>query len=349
MKSGKWFLFLAVVLAVRCCHAGSTNLLAKLDPVPPFPAVSAAAEAHGLSLTGFAAPTNGRTLAPGDSVTGLITLHEKNRRLTQWLISFQAVTNRPPPPAKPRDPMVLYSSTGHRYEFAPSPIGIRVRLLGPFAEPDPHRRKASDPGDASAQVFVSQSFLSLGLDGGAAAIYRWGQAARQEGGTNFVETFDVSGKPYASSRTNHDAALAASWHVTPEEERALVCWDPALDAYFSAVGETPNLDHILLKVVSLPSVWSFVKNMGVKVSFGFDNDNIGPLPLANWRVPGDAPVYSLPSLLTINKHPSLAVTFLVTAPQPPLLVCGGVLGFLAENPEVEENYLTLRMISAHCR
>ena len=56
----------------------------------------------------------------------------------------------------------------------------------------------------------------------------------------------------------------------------------------------------------------------------------------------------MPTLLTINKHATLATTMLVTAPRSPLLVCGGVLGFVAENPEVAENYLTLRIIGAHC-
>jgi hypothetical protein len=346
VKSAKWFLFVIILLAAGLCPAAST-FVAKLDPVPPFPAVCAAANAAGIPLTGIDSTTAGGGLAPGDSETGLITLHEKNHRLTQWLISFEATTNRPAPSAKARHSMVLYTSTGNRYEFPRSPVGIQVRILGPFPEPDPRRRKSAAPGDEKALVFVNQNFLSLGLDGGAAAIHRWGQAAQAEGATNFVDSFDAADKPYYSIRTNHDAALAVHWHVTPAEERAVVCWDPALDAYFDIVGETPNLDHILLKVVSLPSIWSVFKNVGVKVDFGFDNDYVGPLALTNWGLPGGATVYSLPSLLTINQHHSLAVTMLVTAPHPPLLVCGGVLGFLAENPEVEENYLTLRMIGAH--
>jgi hypothetical protein len=40
---------------------------------------------------------------------------------------------------------------------------------------------------------------------------------------------------------------------------------------------------------------------------------------------------------------------LVTSPHPPLQVCGGVLGFLAENPSDPENYLTLRLISAQAK
>jgi hypothetical protein len=141
--------------------------------------------------------------------------------------------------------------------------------------------------------------------------------------------------------------MAARYYVTPLEERAVVGWDPALDAYFNIVGATPNLRDILWKVLSLPSVWSFIKNHGVNVEFGFDNDSVSQFAAVPWALPATSPVYSLPSLLTINKHRALAVTLFVAAPQSPLLVCGGVVGFLAENPEDDDNYLTLRLLSAH--
>jgi hypothetical protein len=48
----------------------------------------------------------------------------------------------------------------------------------------------------------------------------------------------------------------------------------------------------------------------------------------------------------LNKQPALHFTLFVTAPQSPLLVCGGVVGLLAEKPGDPASYLTLQVLSA---
>ncbi len=337
---------MVLILSANAGAAGAATLATKLAPVPPFPAVCAAAQSAGIPLTGFVPPPPGADWQPGDAVTGLITLHEKKRGVTQWLVRFEAITNLPAKSAKPPQPLVLYTSTGHRFEFDRVPASIRVRLLGPFAEADSHRGASPKWGDQSTRVAISQSFLRVGLDEGAAAVIRWVQAARVQQATNFMEAFEFDPKPFSSDRTNHDAQLARQWQVTPAEERAVTGWDPAMDAYFTTVGKTPHLQDMLLKVISLPSAWSVVKNLGVKVEFNFAEEAVQQLTNLDWSLPTNAPTFSLPSHLVINKHPTLDVTLLVTAPRPPLLVCGGVVGFLAENPADEANYLTLRMLSA---
>jgi hypothetical protein len=55
----------------------------------------------------------------------------------------------------------------------------------------------------------------------------------------------------------------------------------------------------------------------------------------------------LPTTLSIHDHEALALTMIVAPPRPPLLACGGIIGLLAENPEDAENYMTIRIISAH--
>ena len=52
--------------------------------------------------------------------------------------------------------------------------------------------------------------------------------------------------------------------------------------------------------------------------------------------------------LRLNQRRSLELTLVVTAPAPPLLSCGGVLGLLAENPDDKQVYLSLRIVSAQC-
>jgi hypothetical protein len=347
VKVERWFLFGAVLLAARLCGAGTaSNYVAKLEPTEPFPALRAAAQAKGVPLEGIDAPARGDALCGGDSFTALVTLHEKGRRCTQWIIYFQATNGAKEASSEKRDPMVLYTSTGRKFEFAGSPASMGVRTIGPFAEPKSRR---SQPAciDKSARVSVNKDFLSLGFDRGAAAVIRWGQCGRPKSGTNFMDSFSFSPKPFDSPRIDHARQLAEQFQVTPEEERSVAGWIPALGCYFNTAGQTPNLKSIMRKVLNLPSLWSFIRNGGVKVGINIEHDDVRLFSPAGWGMPSDGPVYALPAMLTINGHHALALTLIVTAPRPPLLACGGIIGLLAENPEDAENYMTLRVISAH--
>lgn len=334
-----------LLLAVETGHAGAaTNLVAKLQPVAPFPAVIDAAKSVGISLDGIAPPSSDKTLAPGDFAAGLVTLNEKKKPRTQWLIYFLVTTNSPA--AKKPKPLVLYTCTGHQYSFSSSPAVMQVRTLGPFKENAAARRRNSFD-DESATVDVNQDFLGIGLDQGAAAAFRWNAVSHLHGGTNFLDLFNCRPKPFSNARTNRDSQLDAQWQVTTNEERAVAGWHPACGSYFDSVQDTPGLDGILWKVVDLPSLWSFVKNRGVTVGMWLNNKVIDRYTPAGWNLPTDSPAYSMPLMIFVNQHKTLRVTFIVTSPQPPLLTCGGIIGFLAENPADEQNYLTLRIISAH--
>lgn len=69
--------------------------------------------------------------------------------------------------------------------------------------------------------------------------------------------------------------------------------------------------------------------------------------MGGWELP-ERSLYAPPVEVTLNQYWGLTLTMIVTTPRPPLLVCGGVVGFLAEDPYDRENYLTLRVVSAHC-
>ena len=178
------------------------------------------------------------------------------------------------------------------------------------------------------------------MDKGAAAINRLYRAH----GTNL--DFWVAARPPSNKEAQKNQKLAAAYHVTLDEKRALAGWFPALMSYFHAVGETPELDTIMWKVVSLPSLWSIVRHVGVTAWMGMDFDNVSPLTLpAKWGVPGGAPVFTLPIMVELNQQPALNATLLVTDPRPSLLACGGIVGFVARNPDDDQNYATLRVIS----
>jgi hypothetical protein len=353
MRTARRLLLAMTLLVPSAGHAaGATNFIARLEPIPPFPACQAAAQANGIPWRGMDPLAETGSLAPGNSETALITLHEKGPQSTQWLIYFQvvAVTNAAnTSPPKPDDPIVLYTSIGGKFEFTNSPAMLRVRTLGPFVETNfSHSRYQPMLIDKSARITVNQTFLGLGLDGATAAIYRL---------TNFQHHkpdkvkfyFGISGQAFSPAEISHDRAAAQLMQMTPAEERALAGGIPALYDYFGSVRQTPELDNIMFKVLSLPSVLSLVSNLGLSpgIAIASPRDRVCPLSLPAWNLPSPSPLYALSVAITLNKHPALTLTMIVTAPHPPFLVCGGIVGFLAENPDDPENYLTLRVINAH--
>jgi hypothetical protein len=303
-----------------------------------FPELRAAATADGIPVDGLVPAASTNSLCPGDSLAALITLHRKGNHRTEWLVYFQVVSATNNPTTKPPKPEVLYNSTGDKFEFARSPVIFHIRTLGPYVNGASFWGKPVARAN-DAQVTVNGAFLSLGLDKGAAAINR----LRREHGTNF--NFWVAARPPSNKAAQENQKLAALCHVTPEEKRALASWFPTLMCYFQAVGETPDLETIMWKVVNLPSIWSVVQHVGVTAWLSMDFDHVSPLTLpANWGVPGGSPVFTLPIKVELNGQPALNATLLVTDPRPSLLACGGIVGFVARNPNDDQNYATLRVI-----
>jgi hypothetical protein len=336
-------LFLIWIFLAAACLGDAepaTNLLSRLEPIPPFPDLQKAAKTMHIPLTGMKPLHDTGTLGPGNSITALITLHQKGNRLTQWLIYFEVVagTNG----TKPEKPMVLYNSMGDKFEFAHSPAAFNIRSIGPYVDSDSFWGNPV-PKDKGARTTIDGAFLGLGLDKGAAAIYRLNQGKTKS--TNF--NFWVDSKPPKATEITRSRKVATELQITPTEERALAAWFPAITSYFSSVGETPNLETILLKVMDFPSLWSIVKHGGVNANIEFQLEDVHPVTLpTQWNLPGDAPVYTLPMSIKLNGQSAINSTLLITDPRPPLLGCGGIIGFVAENPTDSQNYMTLRVISA---
>lgn len=325
-------------------HASpDTHLLSRLEPVPPFPELRTAAKAASIPLNDFTATTNTADLSPGDSATALITLHQKGNRLTQWLVYFQVVPDTNV--SKPKKPLVLYTTTGNKFEFPRSASAFHIREIGPYVDTASFWGDPA-PEDKSASASVTKDFLGLGLDKGAAAVCRWTAAGKETGATNF--SFSFYGSPPPTNREATARKEAAILHVTREEERAVVSSFPTLTSYFGAVSQTPNLESIMWKIVSLPSAWSIVRHVGVHGSIDLRFEDVHPVsPPAAWNIQSHSPVYVLPLSIKLNGYNALKVSLLVTSSRPPLLTCGGIVGFLAEDPANSKNYIILRIISAH--
>lgn len=341
------FFFLVIFLAAACfCDAGpATNLPSYLESAPPFLELRAAAKYYGIPLDGFTASGNSRGLAPGDSLTALITLHQKGNRRTQWLVYFQIIALSKGPSSKGGKPYVAYSALGNKLEFSNSPATFRIRAIGPYEDAGSFWGQPV-PKAKYAHANINRGFLGVGMDKAAATVYRISRYEEKTGNTNFEYWF--SQKPPPVSQAIQNKKIAAQIHMTPQEERALTVWYPALWSYFNAVGETPNLESILWKVTSLPSMWSIIKHAGVTAWISVDARDIHPVSLPDWNLPAHETIYTLPLHVSLNQQPALYATLLVADPRPPLLACGGIVGFLAQNPDDAENYMTLRIISASC-
>ena len=335
---------LLALLALRLSGQPATNANLCFAPIPPCPALLAAAQTNGIPLEGIAPPTPGGSLLPGDSVTALIALFEKGARQTQWLLHLQAVApDAKEQSAKPSPPMVMYTTTGQKLEFASSPAFVTLHALGPFIEPGA-RRKSPKTLDQSAHFALNQDFLGLGLDKATTVILRLNDV-KQPGMKGF---FSVAGKSFSDAEVRAGRKLADTLKLTDDEQRALAGLGPALMSYFSIVQQTSGLEEILFKILDLPSLWSVLRHGGVKTFFRVDSKNVMLGDAAGWGLSTNAPLYHLPLILELNDQPALNITLAVTLPQPPLLACAGVVGMIAAKPGDKERHLAVRIVSASC-
>jgi hypothetical protein len=315
-----------------------TDWAAKLRSVAPCAAAVASGQANRIPLDQIDPALDGDALNPGDSITGLVTLHEKGARQMQWLVYMEVVV----PGAKDdlektAKPMVLYTTAGNKFEFGSSPKMVTVRTIGPFVESGDKRKVKAE--DKSARFALDKGSLSLGLDRAAAAVTRL-KLTKEHG------NFGFGGTPFSEAEIAKGRKVAQEAHITSDDERALCGAVPALLSYFNFAQHTPGLQDIFFKVVDMPSVWSMVRYVGVSANLRFETAQFRAADAFAWEASGSAPAYYFPMSLDLNNQPALKLTLVVTAPKPPLLGCGGIVGMLAEKPGEKETYLTLRIISA---
>ncbi|MCI0747851.1 MAG: hypothetical protein L0Y58_20785 [Verrucomicrobia subdivision 3 bacterium] len=332
-------LVLALIAQAVCGGQPAADLAEKLCATRPCPALAATAQLHRIPLEQIDESGQPGLLTPGDSISALVTLHEKGRH-TQWLLYLEAAN--PGPKEQPTNspaPLIMYSCLGTKLTFASVPAPVKLRTLGPFAAPG---RKSPKPGDKSVRFTLDKGFLSLGLDNAAAAILRLKQE-RTRG------SFWFQGKPFSAAEIAENKKKIGAVQLSAHEERALAAAGPALMSYFSVVQQTEGLKDILMEIVDLPSVWSMLRNGGVEANISIQQERLAMGAADAWALREGQTVYHLPILLELNKQPALKITLAVTSPNPPLLACGGVVGLLAERPGDAQTYLSLRIISARRR
>ena len=316
----------------------ASNPTTGFDEVAPCASLLSAARLNGIPVTPPEPAARFGRLAPGDSFTGLITLRERGDRLNQWLVYLEVMTTNAAGKAANPAPMKLWTSLGTKLEFESLPVPASVRTLGPFADPTPPRKPPKSL-DKQARFSTDEGFLSLGLDEAAATMSQFSKAK--------VELFGIGGSPFSEAEIRKSRRAVEPMHITAEQERATVGLVPALLSYVTIVQHTKGLEDLLLRVVDRPSLWSILRQGGVTADLAVDPERIGPAKAGIGELVAPAKAYDFPMTLSINRHRALDITLIVTAPRPPFLTCGGIIGMSARKPGDPETVLTFRIISAH--
>ena len=108
----------------------------------------------------------------------------------------------------------------------------------------------------------------------------------------------------------------------------------------------PGLEDLLRKLIELPSLWSIIKHRGVQMNITFGDVLPSPANPVDWNLEPFTSIYHFPWLLRLNGEPALNITLVTTSPSSPLLICGVVVGVLAEKIGDDETYMTFRLINA---
>jgi hypothetical protein len=340
-----FLLLIGIVPVVLAAPSITSNAIEVVpEPAHPFPTIVSAAKIAGIPCEGIDKPEPATPLSPGDSVTALLTLHEKGHRYLQWLVYLQAEAVDTNNSVQGEKPMVLYTTTGNKFEYAWSPANLRAQVLGPFPGPG-SRSKGIERQDRSVSISANEGFLSLGMEKGAEAVYRWMARSKELKMTNFE--FLCDSKPYDNTQCESNRQYAATCGVTTQDERAIVAWVPALLSYFGTVEQTTNLQAYVDRIVAMPSIWSMAIHLGMTAVVRADFLGVAPVSLPkSWGLPSTMPVYSVPWSVTMNGKPAVSVQLIVTEPVSPLLACGGIIGLSVTNSEHPENYVTARVLSA---
>ena len=182
------FLLLAVLLPALACrggsgahwsgsHGGSTIAPPEDLDTPPrvAPALTSAAMAQHVRLSGFDPFVPGRILHPGDSVTALITA-SKGGRLEQWIVEMRALGPSGQESGQLDEGEAIYTTTGNRMQFKSRIGDMRLKILGPVSA-----RDWSDAGPEDCPVKVVSTpvhvdLLRIGADGLCRVVLRFAGA-----------------------------------------------------------------------------------------------------------------------------------------------------------------------------
>lgn len=332
---------LLLTATTRGAEAGPTPAAGSPPLAAPLPGVVAYAAKRSLPLAGVERDATRATALPGDEVIALITLF-KAGATDQWLGRFRVVEPDAGERAAKDAEIVLHSTTGAKHVFTSAVSVIEMQLAGPFHE----RALAADATGAvteqRSRLRVRSDYLALGLEHWYADVLLRNEVPQPR----FLPN-DYSTAPFSAKQIAETAAIARDVGFTPAADRGAAGGGLALGEFFSVAQHTPGLREIMAEVVERPSLWSFLRVSRVGVAFHwadrvkvvsrFDASAWG------WR---EVTVYRGASLLRLNGRVAARVALFVTAPQPPLETCAGIVAFTVESPDRPDRRVEMRVLAA---
>ena len=337
--TGPFFLILFICIAGRVPAAAASDITCDpLTPVALVPSLVAFASSHGIPLEGIAVPAEGAVPQKGDQVVFLLAL-EKGGTTTQWLVRLETDDlTKKEQTMKPWPDDVIHTSTGLHLHYPNTPTALLVELTGPFSA-----GSTRQPGaPARARSLVSREYLDLGIAqfcrSGLQIVPRLEAAAVTDfhySGSNSIPSVEIVAR---------GKEAAAAFGLTSEEERLFFSVYFALQTFFSAAMAIPGNQHVLEQVIQKPSVWSVIRQFGVKTKFSYAWKDVEVVPEGKAAV--QQPVYLLSVRLSMNDVPAVKANLAVTEPHPPLQAGAGILAICAEHPTAADRRLFIRMLSA---
>jgi hypothetical protein len=304
----------------------------------PVPGIVAFAKNHQLPLTGIERQTNGAGTCIGDEVIVLITLF-KAGTVDQWLGRFRVVEPTGDERQAKDTEITLYSSTGAKHVFTSAVSVIEMQLVGPFHDRAP---KPDAVGEQQARMRVRSDFLALGLESWYSDVLNRNEVAHPR----FLPN-GYSSVPFSAEQVEKTSAIARDVGFTSAADRGAAGGELALGEFLSIAQHTPGLSEIAAEVIERPSLWSFlyVSRIGfgfhwadrTKVVSRFDAQAWGWTPM---------PIYRGANVLVLNGKVAAKIALFVTAPQPPLETCAGVVAFTVESPNHPDRRVEMRVLSA---
>ncbi|MCB9876746.1 MAG: hypothetical protein H6835_04000 [Planctomycetes bacterium] len=197
------------------------------------------------------------------------------------------------------------------------------------------------------------------------------QATLRRTTTGTLTTTTNDGEPHSQSYVMHDVTVRvqrfaadgrelASADVTLYEEALRAGWwpdtDPAADETARAMAsmitfsmqrlanDERSLRDALFLAVDPPSLWSLATNLGVLVNV---RTAVAPPVTFPARLPGsdgaEVRVYRLD--LDLNGDPALEADLLIVKPRGGTMLCGGLVGVVARNPDDPERGVVARLLA----
>lgn len=120
----------------------------------------------------------------------------------------------------------------------------------------------------------------------------------------------------------------------------------AIRSLLELVQEDKVLAPYLWKIISKPSAFSLLKNLGVRVQATCEFTRVARASSLPAGIPQLAPPFFVPMHIDVNGERALQIKVLAAEPQRPYALCGGIVALEARHPTDAARRLRITLLSA---